>query len=117
MEILATFFEQFGLASTIIAIIGIMLLGVMKYCNLFRSLEESTRHRLYVLISVLLTLLGCTVYTIIIGQFNLQLIIAMSPIIYALNQAFYSIFSVTPLKNIIATLLTKYLNFKREHSD
>ena len=44
MENLINFFTAYGLAITLIALAGIVILGILKYCNLFRKLEERKRH-------------------------------------------------------------------------
>ena len=41
MEQLLNFFAQYGLWISIFAVVGIAILGVLKYCNLFTKIEES----------------------------------------------------------------------------
>ena len=43
MEQLLNFFAQYGLWISIFAVVGIAILGVLKYCNLFTKIEESKR--------------------------------------------------------------------------
>ena len=52
MDTLIKFFSSYGLILTIIAVVGIVILGVLKYCNLFKKGEESKRHYIYLFISV-----------------------------------------------------------------
>jgi hypothetical protein len=41
-EIIA-FFAKYGLILTLIAVVGVIILGIMKYCNLFKKLPEKSR--------------------------------------------------------------------------
>lgn len=100
MEELLVFLGQYGWPLTLIAILGIIVLGVLKYLNVFNQLEEKHRHYLYIGISVLISIVGALVYMFIIKQFNWSYLFAYASAVYALNQAFYNIFKVTKINDL-----------------
>ncbi len=105
METITTFFSQYGLAITLIAIAGIMILGVLKYCNAFKKISEGKRHYLYLVISIGISVVATAIYLACIGAFNIEYLLAVSAAIYALNQTFYNIFKVTPVIDLFVTVL------------
>lgn len=107
MENLIKFFTAYGLAITLIALAGIVILGILKYCNLFKKLEEGKRHYIYLTISVGLSLIGTAIYLLVVGQFEFNYFLLIASAIYALNQTFYNIFKITPIN----TLFRKILDF------
>ncbi len=107
MNELITFFNNYGLAITIIAVVGIIILGVLKYCNLFKKLEEKNRHYIYLAISVGISLIASAVYLLITKQFVWDYFLIIAGAIYVLNQTFYNIFKTTSLN----ALGTKILDF------
>ena len=107
MENLINFFTAYGLAITLIALAGIVILGILKYCNLFKKLEERKRHYIYLTISVGLSLIGTAIYLLVVGQFEFNYFLLIASAIYALNQTFYNIFKITPIN----TLFRKILDF------
>lgn len=107
MENLINFFTAYGLAITLIALAGIVILGILKYCNLFKKLEEKKRHYIYLTISVGLSLIGTAIYLLVVGQFEFDYFLLIASAIYALNQTFYNIFKITPIN----TLFRKILDF------
>lgn len=107
MENLINFFTAYGLAITLIALAGIVILGILKYCNLFKKLEEKKRHYIYLTISVGLSLIGTAIYLFVVGQFEFNYFLLIASAIYALNQTFYNIFKITPIN----TLFRKILDF------
>ena len=105
MENILIFFKNYGLVLTIIAISGIALLGVLKYCNTFSKLKELTRHLLYLSISIGFSLIASAIYLLIVGQFSWDYFAALSVAIYVLNQTFYNIFKVTKFNDLCVTVL------------
>jgi len=105
MQELTEFFMQYGQAVTAIALAGIALLGMMKYCNVFGGIAEGKRHYLYIGIAVLFSVVASAVYLAVRGQFTLEYILAIAAAVYALNQAFYNLFKVTPVNELFATIL------------
>lgn len=105
MEELIVFLSNYGLYITLIAIVGIAVLGVMKYCNLFKKIDETKRHYIYLLISVGFSVVATAIYLAIIRGFEWDYFLAISVAMFALNQTFYSIFKVTPINKLFVTIL------------
>ena len=100
MEELLSFLEQYGIWPSIIALIGIFILGLLKYNNIFIKYNEKTRHVLYLLITVGISTIGSVIYLAVVDQLTVTRIVAIASAIFALNQTFYSIYSNLDLKNI-----------------
>lgn len=100
MNELLVFFQTYGLPITLIAILGIIVLGILKYCNVFSKLEEKYRHWVYIGISVAISVIGTMIYLAIVKQFEINYILTVSAALFALNQAFYSIFKATSLNDL-----------------
>ena len=107
MDSILAFFAQYGLPLTGIAIVGVIILGVLKYANVFQKLNEDTRHYVYLAISIGLSLIGTVIYMVCVGEFDMAKFMAIATAIYAINQTFYNIYKVTPLKELIVKLLNK----------
>ena len=117
MDALVTFFTQYGLPLTGIAILGVIILGVMKYCNLFQKIKEETRHYVYIGISAGLSIVGAAIYLACTGNFDMPKLIAIATAMYAINQAFYNIYKVTPLQDLILKILEKIFKEKDFKND
>lgn len=111
MENLINFFATYGVAITIIAIAGIVILGVLKYCNLFKKIAENKRHYIYLAISIGFSVLATLVYLIIVRQFEIGYFLTIAAAIYALNQTFYNIFKVTSINKLATKILDFVLSF------
>ena len=105
MDELVVFFQQHGLWLTIIAVVGIVLLGVLKYCNVFKKFDEKVRHALYLVISVGISIVGSIIYLTCVRQLDMAYIATLATAIFALNQAFYTIYDTTTLKELFNKLL------------
>ena len=105
MDELLVFFQQHGLWLTIIAVVGIVLLGVLKYCNVFKKFDEKVRHALYLVISVGISIVGSIIYLTCVRQLDIAYIATLATAIFALNQAFYTIYDTTTLKELFNKLL------------
>ena len=105
MDELLVFFQQHGLWLTIIAVVGIVLLGVLKYCNVFKKFDEKGRHVLYLVISVGISIVGSIIYLACVCQPDIAYIATLATAIFALNQAFYTIYDTTTLKELFNKLL------------
>lgn len=105
MENLLSFFQKYGLAITLIAVVGIAILGILKYCNLFKKIDEDKRHYIYLAISIGFSVVATAIYLLIVKQFEWQYMLLLASAIYALNQTFYNIFKVTPVNKLFGKLL------------
>ena len=114
MENLINFFATYGVAITIIAIAGIVILGVLKYCNLFKKIAENKRHYIYLAISIGFSVLATLVYLLIVRQFEIGYFLTIAAAIYALNQTFYNIFKVTSINKLATKILDFVLSFVKK---
>lgn len=89
----------------LIAFLGIVLLGVLKYADVFSSVEKANRKPIYLGISVGLSLLGTVAYLAIVGQFQIDYIVGIATTIYTLNQAMYAVYENTKLRDLWARAL------------
>lgn len=105
MNEIITFFAKYGLILTLIAVVGVIILGIMKYCNLFKKLPEKSRHYVYLIISIGLSVIATIIYLLIVGQFEITYFLAIAAAIYAINQTAYNFFKVTTLDKAFEKLL------------
>lgn len=111
MDEILIFFQTHGLWLTLIAVLGIVILGILKYCGAFKKLKESYRHVCYLAISVGVSLIGSLIYLACVKQFSWEYIITLAGTIFALNQSAYAIYSTTSLKE----LFIKIIDWVKEH--
>lgn len=105
MQEFLMFFNQHGVRLSVIACVGIALLGIMKYSGMFKKIDETKRHYVYLAISVGLSVLGSVIYLACVDNLDWNYIALLSSMIYALNQTWYNIFKVTPVNEIGKSML------------
>lgn len=105
MDELLVFLQTYGPWLALIAIVGIVILGVLKYCNVFKKFDEKIRHVLYLVISVGISIIGSVIYLACIHQLDVTYIFTVSAAILALNQTFYTIYSNLSLKELFLKLI------------
>lgn len=105
MEEMMFFLQTYGWQLALIALLGIIILGVLKYANVFKNVKEENRKPIYFAISVGFSLLATVVYLLIIKQFDITYFIGVATAIYALNQTMYSVYETTKLKDLVCKLL------------
>lgn len=110
MEELMSFALTYGWQIALIALVGIIGLGVMKYANAFKKIDKKYRPPIYLAISVGFSIISTIIYLLIIEQFSFAYVVTISAAIYGLNQTMYAIYETTKLKDLIA----KILNFITE---
>lgn len=104
MEQLSIFYTLYGWQLALIALVGIIILGVLKYANAFSKVNKDNRKPIYFAISVGFSLVASMIYLAIINQFNPDYIFSVFIAIYALNQAMYSVYETTNLRDLLAKL-------------
>lgn len=107
MEQLLEFFKQYGLELTLIALAGIVVLGVMKYCNLFSKVDEKYRHYIYLGISVSLSVICSIVYLSCKGQLAPEYAFTVAFALYLLNQTVYNTFKTLSINELFKKALDK----------
>lgn len=105
MEELLNFLRLYGWQLALIALAGIIILGVLKYCNVFSKFDEKIRHVFYLLISVGISIIGSIIYLACVGSLTVEFVFAVSAAILALNQTFYTIYSNLGLKELFLKLI------------
>lgn len=105
MEEFLTFLSIYGWQLALIALAGIIILGILKYCNVFKKFDEKIRHVLYMIISVGISIIGAIIYLAYAHQLTVEYIFVIAGAILALNQTFYAIYDTTTLKDLFAKLL------------
>ncbi len=105
MEAMTMFFQTYGWQLALIALVGIVLLGILKYANVFAKVDKDKRKPLYFGISVGFSAVAAAVYLLIVGKFEINFYIAVTVAIYGLNQTFYAIYETTTLRELLANLL------------
>lgn len=106
MEQMTMFLQTYGWQLALIAFVGIVILGVLKYANAFKKVKEENRKPIYFAISLGFSLIATVVYLLIIKQFEITYFITVATAIYALNQTMYSVYETTKLKDLVCKLLT-----------
>lgn len=105
MDELLVFLSTYGWQLSLIALAGIIILGVLKYCNVFSKFDEKIRHVLYLIISVGVSLIGSVIYLACVHSLTVEFIFAVAAAIFALNQTFYSIYKNTTLKDLFVKII------------
>lgn len=105
MEELLNFTLTYGWQIGLIALVGIVGLGAMKYGNAFSKIEKKKRTPIYLAISVGFSIISTIIYLLIIEQFNFAYVVTVSGAIYALNQTMYAIYETTKLKDLVVKIL------------
>lgn len=105
MEQITLFIAHYGWEIALIALAGVVLLGVLKYANVFSKVEKDKRKPLYFAVSVGFSVLATVIYLGFKGQFELNYILTISMAIYTLNQAMYAVYETTTLKDLVSKIL------------
>lgn len=107
MNELLIFYQTHGIGLTLIAVGGVILLGILKYGGLFEKYKEEYRHMFYVGISVILSLIAGLIYLLCKNLFAFDVFILFAANVFGLNQAFYAIFKASTLTELIKKLVDK----------
>ena len=102
---LESLFCNYGVAIMCIALAGIVILGILKYCNVFKKLEEKYRHYAYLGISIALSVIGSVIYLACVHQLTFSIVCSLAILIFGLNQAAYAIYANTPIKELFVKVL------------
>ena len=102
---LESLFCNYGVAIMCIALAGIVILGILKYCDVFKKLEEKYRHYAYLSISIALSVIGAVIYLACVHQLTFSIVCSLAVLIFGLNQAAYAIYANTPIKELFIKVL------------
>lgn len=96
-----TFVAAYGWQLALIALAGIIILGVLKYANVFSKIDKENRQPIYLAISVGFSVIASAIYLAVIKQFEITYFCAVAAAILALNQTMYSIYENTKLRDLL----------------
>ena len=105
MNELVSFLKDNGWQLTLIAIAGVVILGILKYLNVFKKLDKKVRHALYIGISVAISLIASAIYLGCTHNFAIDSYFALATTIFALNQGAYALYDTLTLKELFNKLL------------
>lgn len=114
LEQFRMFMDTYGWQMALIAFIGIVILGVLKYANAFSKIEKEKRKPIYFIISIGFSLIATIIYLLIIGQFSVSYVLTVAPLIYAMNQTMYAFYETTTLRELVNKLLDVVFKRKTE---
>lgn len=100
-----TFIVTYGWQLALIALAGIIILGVLKYANVFSKIEKENRKPIYLVISVGFSIIASAIYLAVIKKFEVSYFAAIAVAILALNQTMYSIYENTNLRDLLHKIL------------
>jgi len=109
MEQLAMFYAQYGWQLTIIALLGIILLGVLKYANVFNNIAKENRKPVYLAISLGFSIIASIVYLLIVDRFSVEYMLTVTPALFALNQGMYAVYENTKLRDLLKKVFEKLM--------
>ena len=96
-----TYIAVYGWQLALIALAGIIILGVLKYANVFSKIDKENRQPIYLAISVGFSVVASAIYLAVIKQFEITYFCAVAAAILALNQTMYSIYENTKLRDLL----------------
>lgn len=105
------FLQTYGWQLTIIAAVGIIILGALKYANAFSKIEKEKRKPIYFAISIGFSIIASIIYLLVVHQFTFEYVIGVTTAIYALNQAMYAVYEQTTLRDLLQKYLRKLLDW------
>lgn len=105
------FFNTYGWQLTLIAVVGIIVLGILKYANAFSRLNKEDRKPVYLCISIGLSVGGSVIYLAAMNQFDAHLLEAFAIATFALNQAVYSLYENSKLRDLIELIVRKLIEY------
>lgn len=96
-----TFIASYGWQLALIALAGIIILGWIKYTNVFSKIEKENRKPIYLAISVGFSVITSAIYLAAIKKFDITYFCAIAAAIFSLNQTMYSIYENTKLRDLL----------------
>ena len=114
MNELLVYLANYGWILTLIAICGIFLLGILKYIEAFKNIEEKARHCIYILISAGFSIIASAIYLKCTNALQLSAFFAIAGAIFTLDQTFYNLFKVMRIKEVFILLLNFIFKHKKD---
>lgn len=92
------FFEAYGWKLTLIALSGIIILGILKMLHVFDKIPKNYRKYIYAGISSALSIVAAAIYLRLTNGFLWGTFGVCAAAIYALNQVAYALYENTGLR-------------------
>lgn len=110
LELFTSFVATHGWQLALIAFAGVVLLGVLKYANVFAKIEKAKRKPIYFAISIGFSLIGTIIYLLVIEQFDWSYLISVTTAVYAINQSMYAFYETTSLRDLVTRIIESVFN-------
>lgn len=99
-EMILNFFSTYGWQLTLIALGGIVILGVLKAFKVFDKIPKDYRKYIYAAIATLLSAIGSVVYLVVNKAFGWTSFILLVGVLYALNQTMYAVYETYGVRRL-----------------
>ncbi len=114
-EMIYLFIEKYGWNLTLIALSGILILGIVKLCHLFDKIEKGKRKYVFTGIMSIFSIVSAAAYLLVIQKFEVVRFVLMSLGIFGINQTIYAIYENCGMRallrkvgNVIKNAFTKH---------
>lgn len=112
--LLIDFISSYGVPISLLALSGIVILGILKFFRIFDKIKKENRQPFYAATSTVLSVVAIIVYLAITNALTVTGIIIIAPLIYLLNQGAYAFYETYGLRkglkkfgNLIVDLIAK----------
>lgn len=119
-EMIIEFFVKYGWQLTLIALGGIVILGIMKACKLFEKVEKENRKYIYAAISTGFSAIGSLIYLLVTGGFEWISFLLLIVVLYMLNQTMYAAYETYGIRKLfkwIVDTIKKLFNKNKSDKD
>ncbi len=91
-KMLFEFMKLYGITLTLIALSGILFLGILKFFKVFDKVPKAKRKYIYGGISAGFSIIASVCYLAYNGSLTATMVLALCPVIYMLNQSAYAVY-------------------------
>lgn len=107
MKTIIEFFVNYGAVLGLLAFSGMVLLGILKKCGVFKKVKEDYRKYVYFACSCVLSIIACTIYILAINSFEIVEYLIMCAGVISLTLTAYGIYENTGAR----VLWNKFVDF------
>lgn len=98
LSIILDFFKTYGWQLGLLSLSGIVILGFLKWFGCFKKVKDSYKKYLYFSLSVIFSIIACTIYILITKSFNWLNYALLCLAIVGLTLVVYGIYENTGLR-------------------
>ena len=109
-EMVINFFTNYGWQLALCAISGILVLGILKFFNVFKKVEASKQKYAYAGVSSIFSIAAAAVYLVLTNSFVWTSFGITASAIFTFNQTMYSIYENTGLRSLVQKLGNAIVN-------